>query len=54
MLYIAVSYIMSRVAQLVEHGACNNRVVSLIPMEDQYNNVCTHYCTLLSIRVSAK
>ena len=29
---------------LVEHGASNARVVGSIPMGDQYDNVCTHYC----------
>ena len=38
---------------LVEHGACNDRVVGLIPMVDLYENVCTHCCKLLWMRVSA-
>ena len=41
-------------AQLVEHGACNVRVVGTIPTGDQYENVCTHYCKFLWVRVSAK
>lgn len=42
------------VARLVEHGAGNARVVGLNPMGDQYDNVCTHNCKLLWIRVSTK
>ena len=37
-------------AQLVDHGACNARVVGLIPMGYQYEKVkslCTHYCKAL-------
>ncbi|KAK6322226.1 hypothetical protein J4Q44_G00070180 [Coregonus suidteri] len=30
------------VAQLVEHGACNARVVGSFPTGRQYENVCTH------------
>ena len=48
----------SHVAQLVEHGACNSRVVGLIPTGTQYGDfkkyehVCTHYCMLLSIQMT--
>ena len=44
----------SHVAQLVEHGVFNARVVGSIPIGEQYENICTHYCKLLWIRVSAK
>lgn len=37
----------SRVAQLVDHGACNGRVVGLSPTGYQYENVCSYYCELL-------
>ena len=42
------------VAKLVEDGICNVRVVGSIPMGDQYENVCTHYCKLLWIRGSTE
>jgi hypothetical protein len=32
-----------RCSSLVEHGACDARVVCLIPVGDQYDNVFTHY-----------
>lgn len=44
----------SLVAQLVEHGACNTRVVGLIPGTTHMQNVCMHDCKSLWIEVSAK
>ena len=41
-------------AQLVEHGACNARIVDSIPTGDQWVHVSTHYCKYLWIRVSLK
>ncbi|KAK6304131.1 hypothetical protein J4Q44_G00247170 [Coregonus suidteri] len=32
----------SPVAQLVEHGTCNAKVVGSFPTGGQYENVCTH------------
>ena len=34
---------MSRVAQLVEHGACDARVVGAIPIGDQYEKSMNMY-----------
>ena len=42
------------VAQLVEHGACNARVVGLIPGTTHTKNVCTRDCKSLWIKASAK
>ena len=41
-------------AQLVEHGTSNARVMGSIPTGDQYENVCTHYGKSLWIRASAQ
>ena len=41
---------LSCVAQLIEDGACNAKVVGLILIGDQYENVCPHYCKSLWIK----
>lgn len=39
-----IKYSLSRVAQFVEHGGCNTRVVGSIAKGDQYENVWTQNC----------
>ena len=44
----------SSVPKLVEHGACNARIVGSIPGTIRTLNVCSQDCKLLSMKASAK
>lgn len=41
-------------AQLVEHGTCNSRILGSIPRATHMKNVCIHNYKLLWIKVSAQ